>query len=86
MLYVLTLLAIAAGLAILAILCIAALRPSHFLIQRSATIQALPEAIFPLIENFHEWERWSPFEDKDPAMNRRCSGAARGRRAVYTWE
>jgi hypothetical protein len=64
----------------------AATRPDAFRIQRSATIQAPPEAILPHINDFRRWEAWSPYEKLDPAMTKSYSGAASGPGAVYTWE
>lgn len=69
-----------------AVLVIAAGKPDTFRVQRSATIQAPPEKIYPLIEDFHRWALWSPWEKKDPAMKRTFSGAASGKGAVYTWD
>jgi Polyketide cyclase / dehydrase and lipid transport len=71
---------------IAAILAYAATRPGSFRVQRSATIQAAPEKIFPLIVDFHNWTSWSPWEKKDPALKRTYSGAPSGKGAVYAWE
>ena len=72
-------------LAILALLGVAATRPGQFRIERSATIQASPERIFPLINDFHRWQAWSPYERKDPAMERRYEGPKVGEGAIYGW-
>lgn len=72
--------------AIVVILVAAATRPDSFRVQRAAVIQASPEKIFPLIEDFHAWGDWSPWEKKDPAMKRSFSGAAAGKGAIYAWE
>jgi len=64
----------------------AATRPDTFRVERSASIKAPPEKIFPLINDFRQWGAWSPWEKLDPAMKRRLSGADYGRRAVYEWE
>jgi hypothetical protein len=71
---------------IAAILAYAATRPNNFRVQRSASINASPEKIFPLIADFHNWASWSPWEKKDPAMKRTYSGAASGKGAAYAWE
>jgi hypothetical protein len=71
---------------IAAILAYAATRPNNFRVQRSASINASPEKIFPLIADFHNWASWSPWEKKDPAMKRTYSGAPSGKGAVYAWE
>jgi uncharacterized protein YndB with AHSA1/START domain len=70
---------------IVSILAYAATRPGTLHVQRSATINASPDKIFPLITDFHSWASWSPYEKMDPAMNRTYSGAPRGQGAVYEW-
>ena len=64
----------------------AATRPGNFEVRRSATINAPAARIYPLIDDFHQWARWSPWEERDPAMRRDFSGAASGRGAVYAWD
>ena len=64
----------------------AALQPDTLTVQRSATINAPPEKIYPLITDFHKWAVWSPWEKRDPAMKRTYSGADSGKGAVYAWE
>jgi hypothetical protein len=71
---------------IAAVLAFAASKPGTLRIHRAATIKARPEAIFPLINDFHNWESWSPWEKLDPAMKRTFSGAANGKGARYAWE
>src|SRR4051794_26717263 len=70
---------------IIGVLIVAATKPDAFRIQRSATINAPPEKVFPLINDFHNWPAWSPWEKMDPALNRTHSGAASGKGAVYEW-
>ncbi len=76
---------LAAGGVVAAVLGYAATRPSTFRVERSVTIQAPPGAIIPLIEDFREWPRWSPWEKLDPEMQRTYSGSERGVGAVYEW-
>jgi uncharacterized protein YndB with AHSA1/START domain len=71
---------------VVAVLVIAARRPNSFAVQRSLTMRAAAAAIYPLIADFREWPRWSPWERLDPAMKRTLSGAERGTGAVYAWE
>ena len=67
----------------------AARKPDTFRVQRAKSIQAPPEEIFALIftliNDFHRWGSWSPYEKLDPAMKRTYSGAANGKGAVYEW-
>jgi uncharacterized protein YndB with AHSA1/START domain len=69
-----------------AILGLAATKPDDFRVQRSTSIKAPPEKVFALIDDFHNWPQWSPWENKDPAMKRTHSGAASGKGAAYAWE
>jgi uncharacterized protein YndB with AHSA1/START domain len=75
--------AIAAVLAFVFI--VAATRPNTFRVERSVTIDAPPENIFPLIDDFHNWPGWAPQDKEDPSMKRTYSGAASGTGAVSDW-
>lgn len=78
---------IALGIVVLiaAVLLFATTRPDTFSVQRSATIKAPPEKVFALINDFHSWPAWSPWEKLDPAMQRTHSGAPAGKGAAYAW-
>lgn len=71
---------------ILLVLAYAAVQPATYSVQRSIVIKAAPEKILPLVSDFHNWPRWSPWENLDPAMKRTFSGAPRDLGAVYAWE
>ncbi len=71
---------------VLAIVLVAAMRPGSFSVRRSAQMRASPAAIYPLIADFREWPRWSPWEKLDPEMRRTLSGAESGTGAIYAWE
>ena len=68
------------------ILIYASTKPDTMHYQRSASIKAPPEKIFPLINDFHRWGTWSPYETKDPAMKRIFSGQPEGKGSVYEWD
>jgi len=68
------------------VLIYAATRPDTFSVQRSLAIKAPPEKIYALIDNFHKWGEWSPYEKLDPDMKRSFSGADSGPGAVYAWD
>lgn len=70
---------------IAAILVFAATRPDVFHIQRSLTVQASPEKVFPLINDLHQWPLWAPQDKEDPSMKRTYSGAASGTGAISDW-
>ena len=68
------------------ILVYAATKPDAFSVQRTTSINAPAEKIYPLINDFHKWGAWSPYEKKDHAMKRTYSGAASGKGSAYAWE
>ncbi len=56
-----------------------------YTVERSQTIDAPPARVYEQIADFHQWARWSPWEDVDPALERTYSGATSGTGAVYQW-
>lgn len=78
------LLAVVAIVAILAI--IVALQPSEFRISRSGAITAPASAVFPHVNDFHNWEAWSPWAKMDPDAKNTFEGPASGKGAIFRWE
>ena len=80
--------AIAIGVVVAAVLLYAATRPGTLHVERSATINAAPEQIYPHINDLHRWSDWSPYEKIDPTLKRTFSGSPEGKGAIYelTWE
>jgi uncharacterized protein YndB with AHSA1/START domain len=72
--------------AVIGVVALAMTKPDSLRVQRAVTIKAAPEQIFALINDFKAWPQWSPYENKDPTMQRRLSGAAAGTGAVYEWD
>jgi hypothetical protein len=68
------------------VLIYAATRPDQFRVERSVVIEAPAEKIFPMIDTLQNWRTWSPYEIKDPAMQRSYSGPASGVGAAYAWK
>jgi uncharacterized protein YndB with AHSA1/START domain len=83
---VIALIAVVLVIAIAIVLILAATKPNTFSVQRATAIKAPPEKIFSLINDFHQWGSWSPYEHKDPAMKRSYGGAESGKGAVYAWD
>jgi uncharacterized protein YndB with AHSA1/START domain len=54
-------------------------------VTRSRSIAAPADRVYPLIADFHQWTRWSPWEDADPELHRAYSGNGEGAGAVYAW-
>jgi uncharacterized protein YndB with AHSA1/START domain len=76
------LLAVAIGI----ILLLAATKPNSFSVRRSASVNAPAEKIFAVLNDFHQWKGWSPWENRDPGMKRSYEGSERGKGAVYAWD
>jgi uncharacterized protein YndB with AHSA1/START domain len=83
---IIAIVAVILAIALAIVLVLAATKPGSFSVQRSTSIKAPADKIFPLINDFHQWGTWSPYENKDPAMRRTFSGAASGNGAVYAWD
>jgi len=75
------------GLAVIIVVLVViiALQPSHYTVERSATMNAPAGAVFAQVNDFHRWNAWSPWAKLDPAMKQTFEGAPSGTGAVYTW-
>ena len=70
--------AIVIAVLIAAVLVYATTKPDTFSVARAASIEAPPEKIFAVINDFHRWPDWAPWEKLDPAMKRTQGGPASG--------
>lgn len=68
------------------VLLFALTRPDSFSVERRIGMKAPPDKVFGLVNDFHHWTDWSPWEKLDPGMKRMHSGANSGVGAVYAWE
>ena len=73
-------------LAIAGILVVALIKPNTFVVERSTTINASPEKVATLINDFHQWNSWSPWVQLDPNMKTTYAGTPSGVGSVYQWE
>jgi len=64
---------------------IVATRPSEFRITRKATMSAPASAIFAQVNDFHNWDVWSPWAKLDPNMKHTFEGPASGVGASHSW-
>ena len=76
---------IAIVVVIAGILGYATTRPDTFSVQRTTTVHAPADKVFALVNDFHRWGEWSPWEKLDPEMKRTFSGTAAGPGSVYEW-
>jgi len=75
------------GLAVVLVVLVViiALQPSHYRVERSATMNAPAAVVFAQVNDFHKWNAWSPWAKIDPAMKQTFEGAPAGTGAVYAW-
>ena len=85
MLKILAIIVVVVLVVIAAVLIYASTMPDSFRVQRSVSIKAPPEKIFPLINDLKAWAGWSPYEKKDPAMKRSFGPITAGKGATYEW-
>ena len=72
-------------LCVLVVLTLAATKPDTFALARETTINAPPAKVFALINDFHQWGAWSPWDKLDPNMTRTFSGTPGGVGSIYEW-
>lgn len=76
---------IAVAVVVLVFVVVVAMQPSEYRIARSTTIAAPAEAVFAHVNDFHEWEAWSPWAKLDPNAKNSFEGAAQGEGAIFRW-
>jgi hypothetical protein len=69
-----------------AVLAYAATQPDRFEVQRSMSIRASADRIFPLINDLRTFNTWNPFDRKDPNIKGTYSGPESGKGAAYAFE
>jgi len=72
--------------AVIALICIvASFKPGVMTVSRSATINAAPELAFKVVNDFRQWDSWSPWSKLDPNMKVTLEGPPEGVGAIYRW-
>jgi hypothetical protein len=52
---------------------------------RSINISAPPATVFAQVNDFHNWEAWSPWAKLDPAAKATFEGPSAGEAAIFRW-
>ncbi len=60
-------------------------QPDEFSVSRAASIAAPPGKVFALVNDFHQWQDWSPWADLDPDATVAFEGADSGQGAIFKW-
>lgn len=70
---------------VLVFVIVVALQPSNYRIENSITIAASPAKVFAHVNDFHNFQAWSPWEKLDPSQTMTYSGAEAGKGAMAAW-
>lgn len=63
-----------------------ATRPDSYTVSRSTVVPATPDVVFALVSDFHHFERFSPWADRDPNLTTTFDGPPTGVGATYAWK
>ncbi len=75
------------GLLLLALLAVyVGTRPDAFSISRTARIAAPPAGVFPLVNDLHRWDDWSPWAKLDPTAKSSFTGDGAGPGTSFAWD
>ena len=67
------------------VLALAARKPDKFVVTRTGSLSAPASAIFPHVNNLHNWEAWSPWAKLDPNAKNSFEGPEAGVAAKMSW-
>ncbi len=62
------------AIAFLVVLGLASTKPDEFRIERSRVVTAAPATAFAIVNDFHRFAEWSPWQKLDPAMKSTITG------------
>ncbi|KQV52755.1 polyketide cyclase [Pelomonas sp. Root1217] len=82
----LSIILICLGVALVLLLAYAATRPDEFRVERRARIAAPADKVWPLVSELRAFNRWNPYERKDPLIKSAYSGASSGIGSRYDWD
>ena len=73
------------GVVVVAFVVIVALQPAQYRVERMAAISATAAAVFAQVNDFHNWEAWSPWAKLDPSAKNSFEGPSSGIGAIFKW-
>lgn len=60
--------------------------PDQFKVVRKAEINASPVIVFNRVNNFYNWDSWSPWREQDSLMKTDIGSKSIGKGAKYSWQ
>lgn len=76
---------IALVLFVVALFGMVAMQPAEFRVERSASMAAPVGEVFAQVNDLHNWQQWSPWAKRDPAMQTIFEGPSAGVGAISRW-
>jgi hypothetical protein len=70
---------------VIGFLVVVAMQPEDFRVSRSARMAAPPAATFAQVNDFHNWQHWSPWAKLDPNAKNSFEGPTSGEGAAFRW-
>jgi len=67
------------------VLVAASTQPDVLHVERSTTVAAAPQDVYPLIDDYHQFVKWSPWSALDPDQTTEISDPPGGVDAWYSW-
>ncbi len=61
------------------------MQPNEFRISRSAKMSAPPSTVFAQVNDYHNWDAWSPWAKLDPNAKVTFEGPTSGTGAKFSW-
>jgi len=58
---------------------------ADFSLSRSIRVRATSDRVHALLDDFREWQKWSPWEGLDPDLHREYTGPDHGVGSRYRW-
>jgi uncharacterized protein YndB with AHSA1/START domain len=66
-------------------LIVVAMQPNEYRVARTTAVAAPPDRVFAQVNDFHNWEAWSPWAQFDPNAKATFEGPRSGQGAVFIW-
>ena len=76
---------IGVAVVVVAFLVVVAMQPSQSTITRSMTMPVPANLVFAQVNDFHNWEAWSPWAKMDPNAKNAFEGSPSGVGAGFSW-
>jgi uncharacterized protein YndB with AHSA1/START domain len=77
--------ALALVVIVVGLLIVVTVQPNSYRVERTTTMAAPPQAVFEQVNDFHNWQKWSPWANLDPHAEAIFEGPESGEGATFRW-